>query len=185
MYCSEAQKIANADSTNEYTSSLPFGIQWDLVCKFLEVKTDLTYADIATQSIWGNYYDTTYTPNQTAKYSEDDGQSFETVYVNETDQFKKTEKKYILLTTGAIEEITGFYDGVFKETVTTIKLDASPMNIYDFAGNVMEWTLEYGNTSELPCVCGGGYSWDEGNVNAKRNQWWFNDYDISFRATLY
>ena len=33
-----------------------FGIQWDLVCKFLEVKSDLTVDDInKDSSSWGNY----------------------------------------------------------------------------------------------------------------------------------
>ena len=41
---------------SNYTSSLMFGIQWDLVCKFLEVKTTLTTAQINSNSTnWGNY----------------------------------------------------------------------------------------------------------------------------------
>ena len=54
--CSQAQNLAkgiSADSNK--TSSLLFGIQWDLTCKFLEQNSDLTKADIKTDSTnWGN-----------------------------------------------------------------------------------------------------------------------------------
>ena len=30
------------------------------------------------------------------------------------------------------------------------------MNIYDIAGNVSEWTLEYGSYSNIPCAYRGG-----------------------------
>ena len=50
---------------------MPFGIQWDLVCKFLEVKTNLEYADIATNSTWGNYSNIGWTSNIYSKYSDD------------------------------------------------------------------------------------------------------------------
>ena len=47
VYCSEAQMLANEMTPDSnYRSSLMFGIQWDLVCKFLEVKSDLTVDDI-------------------------------------------------------------------------------------------------------------------------------------------
>ena len=51
IHCDEVQKIANADSTSSYTSSLPFGIQWDLVCEFLTDKVGET-VDVEH---WGNY----------------------------------------------------------------------------------------------------------------------------------
>ena len=128
VYLSEAQKIANADSTSKYTSSIPFGIQWDLVCKYIEVKTALEYQDIATTSSWGNYQNTLYTPSSTAKYSIDYGEKFNSV-VTDGITYSKIVSSNILLTTGAIES-------------TTASKDASPMNIYDLAGNLFEWTLE-------------------------------------------
>ena len=40
---------------SNYRSSLMFGIQWDLVCKFLEVKSDLNVEDINKDSSrWGS-----------------------------------------------------------------------------------------------------------------------------------
>ena len=57
VYCSEAQALAKEMTPNSnYTSSLMFGIQWDLVCKYLEVKGRLATADINSNSTnWGNY----------------------------------------------------------------------------------------------------------------------------------
>ena len=57
VYCSEAQALAKEMTpNNNYTSSLMFGIQWDLVCKYLEVKGKLATADINSNSTsWGNY----------------------------------------------------------------------------------------------------------------------------------
>lgn len=59
IYCSEAQTLANNLMQNvNYISSLMFGIQWDMVCKYLEEETDLTEEDINFDSNkWGNYSD--------------------------------------------------------------------------------------------------------------------------------
>ena len=56
VYCSEAQTLASAMSTDSNkTSSLLFGIQWDLTCKFIETKAKLPAKNIKTDStIWGN-----------------------------------------------------------------------------------------------------------------------------------
>ena len=139
VYCSEAQKIANKDSTEEYTSSLPFGIQWDLVCKFLELKGAKTYDEIARNSIWGNYDNIGWTSIANSKYSDDYGYSFK------LESKTKSSGSY-LLTTGAIEK--NIYDST--EHI------ANPMNIYDFAGNVWEYTLEYTARSSDPCAGRGG-----------------------------
>ena len=57
--CKQAQQLANDlnPATNENcTSSLMFGIQWDLVCKYLEEKADIDENDIKVSSYsWGNY----------------------------------------------------------------------------------------------------------------------------------
>lgn len=54
----ESQNLASKMKVQNKTVSLLFGIQWDLVCKFLEENSDLTYEDIAVDSSkWGNYLD--------------------------------------------------------------------------------------------------------------------------------
>ena len=61
--CSEAQQLASRMSpTDKYESSLMFGIQWDSLCKFLEVKGGFSVANINSNSdSWGNYLGTTRT----------------------------------------------------------------------------------------------------------------------------
>ena len=58
--CANAQiKAGKYAPDTTKTSSLLFGIQWDLVCKYLEGKEGLTTADLITNSgSWGRYNDT-------------------------------------------------------------------------------------------------------------------------------
>ncbi len=96
-----AQSYASQMSPDETkTSSLLFGIQWDLVCKYLEVKGGLTTGQINyNSSSWGNYSGS---PNAR----------------------QERNKK---------------------------------MNIYDFAGNYFEWTLDKAfYSANAPCACRGG-----------------------------
>ena len=175
VYCREAQQIANADSTSSYTSSLPFGIQWDLVCKFLEVNTELEYEDIAEDSSWGNYYNVGWTSSDNSKYSESFNDTFK------SGSKTKSSGNY-LLTTGAIEKT--IYDST--------EYIANPMNIYDFAGNVNEWTLEYSAKSaqKYPCVSrGGSCNCDKRSYPAgcrvSNNTTLSDSYYIGFRSVLY
>ena len=185
VYFSEAQKIANADSTDTYISSLPFGIQWDLVCKFLEVSTDLEYENIATKSVWGNYWDASYEiNNRNARYSKDYGKTFLSVHSNsETDIDGKAQSKSLLLTTGAIEEITGSS----KVTITK-NMDASPMNIYDFAGNLREYTLQRAvNSTSSPCsVNSGSFPGSHQPVSYRLNlATQYSDFSTGFRSVMF
>ena len=167
VYCSEAQALAKEMTPNSnYTSSLMFGIQWDLVCKFLEVKSGLTTADINSNSInWGNYSNIERKINsKKAKQSTDNGNSWTAI----TGIKPATS---VLLTAGASDE-------------------TNKMNIYDLAGNEYEWTLEYVTTSnDYHCACrGGGYDFSSSNVpSSSRN---FNGitygfYNVGFRTSLY
>ena len=130
VYCSEAQALAKEMTPNSnYTSSLMFGIQWDLVCKFLEVNGKVAIADInSDSSTWGNYN------NVTRRISSDNAkQGSNWIAITGT---KPTSN--ILLTTGASEE-------------------TNKMNIYDLAGNEWEWILEHATSSSIsPCACRGG-----------------------------
>ena len=131
VYCSEAQALAKEMTPNSnYTSSLMFGIQWDLVCKYLEVKGKLAIADINSNSTsWGNYSNVGRTiSSDKAKQ----GSSWTSITGT------KPASSRVLLTTGASEE-------------------TNKMNIYDFAGNEFEWTLEHAISSMYgPCAFRGG-----------------------------
>lgn len=59
----DAQSVARSIEVDEnYNSSLMFGIQWDLVCKFIAKNANLTTKQIIEDSSnWGNYEDKTNT----------------------------------------------------------------------------------------------------------------------------
>lgn len=165
--CEEAQNLASKMSPNSnQTSSLLFGIQWDLTCKFLEENSELTYANIATDSTnWGNYSNSsiklTKGKYNTSKFS--DNEWLEII--------PSVKTSTMLLTTGASE-------GTRK------------MNIYDFAGNEWEWTLEYAKSDvNYPCNDRGGYRNSFGysapashRLNRTKT---LKDHSIAFRIALY
>ena len=139
VYCSEAQQLANGMSTGNKTSSLMYGIQWDLVCKFLEVKGNWDTTEKTAQyyikqnsTSWGNYKNSTFTINSAkAKKYNDSNKSYDDI------TGEKSNSSSILLTTGASEQ-------------------NKKMNIYDFAGNEFEWTLEKTTVTNSPCSGRGG-----------------------------
>ena len=71
VYCSESQVLAKKMSTDtSKTSSLLFGIQWDLTCKFLQEKGGLSVEQIKGgddigSTNWGNYKNAKVTPIKT------------------------------------------------------------------------------------------------------------------------
>ncbi len=176
IQCSEAQKIAAQDSTSEYTSSLLFGIQWDLVCKFIETKTDKTYENIAVRSIWGNYTDTLWTSSTNSRYST----TYSRVFSSGT--YSKASSEAVLLTTGAIDKAT--ISGSDIEYMT------NPMNIYDFAGNLYEYTLEHTKGDPIkPCAIRGG-AYTVKNESEPASFGYFEragggSYNEGFRSSLY
>ena len=166
VYCSEAQALAKEMTPNsKYTSSLMFGIQWDLVCKYLEVKGNLATADInSNSSSWGNYSDVTRTiSSNKAKQTTNGGSTWTAI----TGTKPASE---VLLTAGASEE-------------------TNKMNIYDFAGNEWELTLEKAFSSYGPCECRGGiYSGTGSNYPASSSSSTSTTYShkgVGFRCVLY
>lgn len=145
--CNQAESLAEIFAPKGYTSSLIFGLQWDLVCKHLETKgmnpgtsaSSLQNAIKSDSTDWGNYSNASFDiTNVDAMYSIDYGASWKKVS-GETNQTYTKKSSTALLTTGA---------------------DArnSMLNICDFAGNVWEWTLEKStSTSDLGVIRGGDY----------------------------
>ena len=119
---SEAQKLASEMTPNSgKTSSLMFGIQWDLICKYLEENSDLKEKDLKEDSrSWGNYT----------------GQTVEINSKNAKQYRCDTDRKWSIIT-GKVE----------SNSVTLLSAGASNMtkklNIYDLAGNEWELTLEF------------------------------------------
>ena len=150
VYCSEAQALAKEMTPNSnYTSSLMFGIQWDLVCKYLEVKGRLSVADIKEDSSsWGNYSNVKIENITSGKYAIMDANTWELgTWTKITNAFTKSDSgdnSSALLSTG-ISEYT------------------KKMNIYNFASNEGEWTLEKTSNSNYPCAYRGGDYGDTGS----------------------
>ena len=166
----EAQELATRMNYNGCTSSLIFGIQWDLTLKYIEEKTvelaeeankDTVRADIKSKltsnsTTIGNYYNSEFTLNRGkfATYNDlSDWKSYNseekpTLVTGSQKQAQSSNSNAILLTTGATE-------------ATNLQ------NIYDIAGNVWECTREIYATSN-PCVVRGGcYYYDGSNNPAK------------------
>ncbi len=174
VYCSEAQALANEMTPdNNYTSSLLFGIQWDLVCKYLEVKGGLATADINSNSAsWGNYNNTKIENIISGKYAIYNGSklgTWTTISGSYTKQNSGNDYKTLLS--------TGIADYTKK------------MNIYDFAGNEFEWTLEKACNSTGPCANRGGYYGNTGSYYSasSRNGYYTTSgvNDIGFRSMFY
>ena len=164
--CSQAQTLASGMVKSEnYTSSLMFGVQWDLVLKYLETK-GTAQADLKTDSASiGNYYDNLWEiTNENSKYAPN-GSGW-----TSGARGKKELNTSILLSTGASETF-------------------SKQGIYDIAGNVSEWTLEYTSNSSSPCAYRGGNYGHYGDVYpaADRGNVGTTDYyvDIGFRVSLF
>ena len=165
--CSQAQTLASKMESGNYISSLMFGVQWDLVLKYLETK-GTAQADLKKDSTnWGNYYNNLWNiTNIDSKYG---------IYnkgMNWTNGAygKKDSNKSVLLSTGASETF-------------------SKQGIYDLAGNVWEWTLEYTAISSGPCAKRGGNYSSSGSYTpaAYRNNDNTTGYgdSIGFRLSLY
>ena len=166
--CSQAQTLATTKmESGDRTTSLLFGVQWDLVMKYLETK-GTSQADLKKDSTsWGNYSNNAWNiTNANLKYAPNGSG-----WTNATEKSKDSYSS-ILLSTGADESF-------------------SKMGIYDLAGNVKEWTLEYTSRTSRPCAHRGG-SYDNSGSNEGLASY-RGDYDTThannnnygFRCVLY
>ena len=144
--CSQAESLAETFAPSGYTSSLLFGLQWNLVCKHLETKgtnpgtsaTSLQNAIKSNSTDWGNYDNANFNiTNTDAMYSEDNGASWKKVSEEADKKYQKASNNGVLLTTGA-------------------EARNSMLNICDLAGNLYEFTLEKTSGGSNPCTGRGG-----------------------------
>ena len=172
--CSQAEEIAEGLATGGKTSTLMFGIQWDLVLAYLESK-GVPAADLNDDSSsWGNYANNSFPVAEGNKYAIYNQSTYQLGEWNPVpSDYEKpnsgTESR-VLLSTGAVE-------------------DNSKMNIYDLAGNVYEWTLEKSPGSNKPCAYrGGNYdvtgSYSPASSRGSGSTSGSNSY-IGFRPALY
>ena len=180
--CSQAEDLSEGLVTGDKTSTLMFGIQWDLVLKYLEVNedwdteiNDASYYLKIDSSSWGNYRDIEFSVEQGNKYAIFSNWllgGWNDVPQHYSKPIYTSDDSGVLLTTGATKR-------------------NSKMNIYDLAGNLFEWTLEKSNrtNSYSLCVDRGG-SLNASGLSfqaASRNVFSIsgNDGNLGFRPTLY
>ena len=181
----QAQNLAQNVNSRTKASSLMFGIQWDLVLAFMSKdKAKITSTEILTKdsTTIGNYMNSAFQLSQTGKYAiclnyvaNSKWNTSTTVTANFVDASRKKivqslEGNGILVTTGTSEQ-------------------NKVMNMYDIAGNVVEWTLENSSPTYAPCVYrGGGYD----NIGSSRSSSSYYDRytdhtndGIGFRVSLF
>ena len=167
----QAQNLASNVNSGTKTSSLMFGVQWDLVLKYLETK-GTAQADLKEDSTsWGNYYNNLWNiTNANSKYAILNTSNYTLGDWTSGAYGAKGSSSRILLSTGASDTF-------------------SKQGIYDFAGNAWEWTLERTYDYRVYCVYrGGAYDYDGNRCSAAYRTYNIPntlDNNMSFRVSLF
>lgn len=171
----QAKVLAEHVESGSKTSSLMFGVQWDLVLKYIENKNidkDSKIKDKLNSNSEkiGNYLNSTMILNRGMYMSGNNWHNYDKNLENRIKNKKKEAMKAFILTTGSSNN-------------TRIQ------NIYDIAGNVWEWTLEKTDDNSNPCMHrGGGFIDKSMNYPASRRSIGHILYNLSylgFRVTLF
>ena len=153
----QAQNLASNVNSGTKTSSLMFGVQWDLVLAFMHNKGNIADSTLTSNSTTiGNYYNSTFQLSQTGKYetlSYGTLSSTWNIATAATANFVDSSRNKIAQSSNG--------DGVLVTTGTSEKNKV--MNIYDIAGNVNEWTLEKTSLTDDPCTPRGGSFFNTGS----------------------
>lgn len=137
---SEALDLAENGTNNNYTTSLMFGIQWDLICKFIEESGQKSQYEIKTNSKdWGNYKISSFI------ITSNNAECFYPWEAIDSGEVKEANSEKLLTTGSCNQNLV--------------------LNIYDLAGNVMEFTLE---KNGIFCTLRGG-GFQHNGENAQMN----------------
>ena len=162
-----------------------FGVQWDLVLKHIEVKevangTALAKIQSALRTDskdWGNYCNATFTINR-GKYADFKNYTLSTTW---TLYNEETSNNFVK---NGVKQVQGSSNGIL---LTTGASDAcKKMNIYDLAGNVWEWTLEYSADTDSHCANRGGiYNNNDPASYRRYRDTTSSNRDFGFRSSLF
>ena len=181
----QAQNLASNVNSGTKTSSLMFGVQWDLVLAFMSKDTaKITSTDDLTtnSTAIGNYRDSVFQLSQTGKYATMSNWSLSSTWnptTTSTTNFVDSSRNKIAQSSDG--------NGILVTTGTSEKNKV--MNIYDVAGNVWEWTLEKTSYTSYPCAYrAGAFNNPGSNPPADYRSLSSTDdsnYDVGFRVSLF
>ena len=147
----QAQNLASNVNSGTKTSSLMFGVQWDLVLAFMHNKGNIADSTLTSNSTTiGNYCNSTFQLSQTGQYAVCSNYSLSSTW----NQSTKPTTNFVDSSRNKIAQSSD-RNGILVTTGTSETNKV--MNIYDIAGNVWEWTLELTSSTGGPCAGGGGY----------------------------
>ena len=155
----QAQNLASKVNAGTKTSSLMFGLQWDLVLAFMHNKGNIADSTLTSNSTTiGNYRDSVFQLSQTGKYATLSNWSLSSTWnpsTTSTTNFVDSSRNKIAQSSDG--------NGILVTTGTSETNKV--MNIYDIAGNVDEWTLESPSSDINQCASRGGSYFDTGSNN--------------------
>ena len=179
----QAQNLASNVNSGTKTSSLMFGVQWNLVLAFMHNKGNIADSTLTSNSTTiGNHMDSTFQLSQTGKYATMSDWELSSTWnpsTTSTTNFVDSSRNKIAQSSSG--------NGILVTTGTSEKNKV--MNIYDIAGNVWEWTLEWTSDSGGPCADrGGGCSSASSGYPAASHDVLSTIYsysDLGFRVSLF
>ena len=181
----QAQNLASNVKSGTKTSSLMFGVQWDLVLAFMSkdtAKVTDTRKLTSNSTTIGNYRNSVFQLSQTGKYATMSDWSLSSTW----NQSTKPTTNFVDSSRNKIAQSS---DGNGILVTTGTSETNKVMNIYDIAGNVWEWTLEKTSNTSGPCTCRGGSFNGAGSsgpaavrgINSPDS----SSYGIGFRVSLF
>ena len=181
--CSQAQsiasKIASTDANNtSYISSLMYGLQWDLLIKYFENKAtwEISNGETASyylktnSSSWGNYADAEFVMNRGKYAIYTNNYNLSKTWNDYDDSTDSWNNTYYVSNGKKLAALTDNY--WYRILYTAGATDTnSKNNLYDVAGNLMEWTLEHAiSYTSSPCSNRGG-SFNNSGLSASYRSW--------------
>ena len=172
----QAKVLAERVGGENYTSSLMFGIQWNLMLRYIEEKTVENAKDTEKEATRTNIKNAL---RSTSKYNNkyignyinadlvlNRGKFGQYGVLSTWYKFDSIDKTNLVIGSKKLSQ-SSYTNSILLTTGASD--DTKLQNIYDIAGNVWEWTLEFGIDS-FPCTSmGGGYFYSASKFTAIYN----------------